>query len=63
MKTINLIIGITLGLVVLIFLEGIMTFGSAFNFENYDAFNYVFQSILIVLTVSISIKIVKETEK
>lgn len=60
MKTIDVIIAMSLGLVILIFFEGILTFGSAFNFENYTMFGWIFQGILVVLTLSISIKCVKE---
>lgn len=60
MKTIDVIIAMSLGLVILIVFEGMLTFGSAFNFENYTMFGWIFQGILVVLTLSISIKCVKE---
>lgn len=62
MKTIDVIIAMSLGLVILIVFEGMLTFGSAFNFENYTMFGWIFQGILVVLTLSISIKCVKELE-
>lgn len=60
MKILDLVIAMSLSLVVLIFFEGMLTFGSAFNFESYTMFGWIFQGILVVLTLSISIKCVKE---
>jgi hypothetical protein len=60
MKILDVVIAMSLGLVVLIVFEGMLTFGSAFNFENYTMFGWIFQGILVVLTLSISIKCVKE---
>jgi hypothetical protein len=39
------------GLIVLLFLEGIITFGSAFKFEMYNWLGYVAQAMLIYLAV------------
>ena len=39
------------GLIVLLFLEGIITFGSAFKFEMYNWIGYVAQAMLIYLAV------------
>ena len=39
------------GLMVLLFLEGIITFGSAFKFETYNWLGYVAQAMLIYLAV------------
>ena len=39
------------GLIILLFLEGIITFGSAFNFEAYNWLGYVAQAMLIYLAV------------
>jgi len=39
------------GLIILLFLEGIITFGSAFNFETYNWLGYVAQAMLIYLAV------------
>ena len=60
MKILDLVIAMSLSLVVLIFFEGMLTFGSAFNFESYTMFGWIFQGILVVLALSISIKCVKE---
>lgn len=48
---------ISIGLLVLIFLEGMMTLGSAFKFEEYSAFGWIVQGILVVFTVTLSIHI------
>lgn len=60
MKILDLVIAMSLSLVVLIFFEGMLTFGSAFNFETYTMFGWIFQGILVVLALSISIKMVEE---
>jgi hypothetical protein len=40
-----------IGLIVLLFIEGIVTFGAAFKFETYNWLGYVTQAMLIYLTV------------
>jgi len=48
---------ISIGLLVLIFLEGMMTLGSAFKFEEYSAFGWIVQVVLVVFAVTCSIHI------
>jgi hypothetical protein len=57
------IMGISLGLLVLILIEGMITIGSAFNFENYSAFGWIVQSILVIFTISLSITLVNDELK
>lgn len=54
---------ISIGLLVLIFLEGMMTLGSAFKFEEYSAFGWIVQGILVVFTVTLSIHIADDERK
>jgi hypothetical protein len=54
---------ISLGLLVLIFLEGMMTLGSAFKFETYSAFGWIIQGVLLVFTVALSAHIASEEHK
>lgn len=64
MKKFNFyIMSITLGMICLVFIEGMMTLGSAFQFEHYGTFAWICQAIAIVFTISLSIHIAgKELE-
>jgi hypothetical protein len=57
MKLVNFILNVSILLVVLCILEGLITFGAAFNFENYSVFGYVFQGLLVSITVCVSVQI------
>jgi hypothetical protein len=58
MKTINYyIMSISLGIICLVFIEGILTMGSAFMFEQYGVFAWIMQIIAIVFTISLSLHI------
>ena len=58
MKTINFyIMSICLGIICLVFVEGLLTMGSAFNFESYGVFAWIMQIIAIVFTTSLSLHI------
>lgn len=55
MKTIKYVMSISLGLIILTFLEAIFTFGNAFIVSNYNLFGWVIQAIVITFTVSASV--------
>jgi len=55
MKTLEYILAIILGLLALIFIEGLMTLGQAFVFEQYNWFGYFIQMLLVSATIIISI--------
>jgi hypothetical protein len=58
MKTINYyIMSVCLGLLTLIFIEGILTMGSAFNFQSYGVFAWIMQTIGLVFTITLSLHI------
>lgn len=54
---------VTLGLICLFFLEGMLTLGSAFQFESYGIVGWIGQSIMILFTVSLSIHLAHKEEK
>ena len=54
---------ISLGLLVLMCLEGMMTLGSAFKFEEYSAFGWIAQGIIVVFTVALSAHIASDEHK
>ena len=62
MKNINMTINIICGLLLLIFVEGMMTLGHAFDFASYNWFGWLVQLMLVVLTISLSIKYTLETK-
>ena len=64
MKKFNFyIMSICLGIICLVFVEGMMTLGSAFSFEQYGVFAWICQVIAILFTISLSIHIAgKELE-
>jgi hypothetical protein len=62
-KIVYYTMSISLGLLVLIFIEGMMTLGSAFNFESYSVFGWIVQAILVVFTISLSAMIAEAEDK
>jgi hypothetical protein len=54
---------ISMGLLVLIFLEAVFTEGSAFKFSNYNTFSWIAQCIGVVFTVSLSAHVAGNMEQ
>ena len=54
MKTTKYVMSISLGLITLIFLESLFTFGNAFVLDNYNLFGWVIQALLVIFTISLS---------
>ena len=61
-RAVHYTMGISLGLLVLILLEGLLTLGSAFKFETSSVFGWIMQGILVVFTISLSILIIAGEE-
>jgi hypothetical protein len=58
MKSLNYyVMSVCLGLLTLIFLEGILTMGNAFQFNNYGLFAWICQTIGVVFTITLSLQI------
>jgi hypothetical protein len=53
----NYLLGIVSGLLILILIEGVITFGTAFQFEKYNLFAWIVQILLVIFTISLSIKV------
>lgn len=62
MKTIKRLQYASVGIVLLIFFEGMMTLGSAFNFEDYSTFAWIAQGILVTATVTTALRLADEGE-
>lgn len=56
-KTLRILIALSLGLLLTISLENIITLGNAFNFENYTFVKWLFQILIFTLTISLSLLI------
>jgi hypothetical protein len=55
MKTLNFITRMAICLFVVIALEGVLTFGKAFEFENYNIIGCAVQMIFLIVCVRISV--------
>lgn len=55
MKTLKYILAVLVSLIILIGLEGILTMGNAFIFENYSWFSWLCQAIITSIFVIIGI--------
>jgi hypothetical protein len=55
MKTIKYMFSISIGLLVLMLIEGLFTMGSAFDFATYSAIGWIAQVVAIMFIVSASI--------
>lgn len=51
LKTSSFVFG---GIILMLFLEGMLTFGSAFCFESYNVFGWIIQAIIMLFTISFS---------
>ena len=55
MRTISKLFAVFSGLLILMLVEGMMTLGHAFDFENYNIMGWIAQIILLGFTVSASL--------
>jgi hypothetical protein len=62
MKKIKALQYVAIGLVFLMFLEGMMTLGQAFDFKSYGTFAWVAQLILVTATITTALRVAHETE-
>lgn len=62
MKEIRRLHYVTSGLLILMFLEGMTTLGSAYNFEDYSTFGWIAQFIIVSFTVLSALRIANEVE-
>ena len=62
MKQIRTLHYITSGLIILMILEGMTTLGNAFDFNDYSAFGWFAQGIIVAFTVLTAIRIAAKVE-
>ena len=53
---------VCVGLLVTIFMEGMFTLGSAFDFEHYNAFAWITQAIVAIAVITTALRVAKEGE-
>lgn len=59
MKIVNYIFGISLALLILIGIEALLTAGDALDFENYTIVGWIAQILAIIMTITLSIKLIE----
>lgn len=61
MKRLNVkLLAVSTGVLAVIFLEGMMTLGSAFNFEHYTPFSWFVQGVVLLWTITFSLRCVEK---
>ena len=62
-KVLDYTFAISLGLLILIGIEGIGSMGNAFKFEDYSIIGWIAQSLAIIFVISASILLANESNK
>ena len=63
METLRKLWAISAGLLILVFVEGMMTLGAAFDFNNYSLIGWIIQFIVLFFTVISSLLLADEVSK
>jgi len=63
METLRKLWAISAGLLILVFVEGMMTLGAAFDFNNYSLIGWIIQFIVVFFTVISSLLVIEESLK
>jgi hypothetical protein len=53
---------VSLSLLLTIFLEGMLTLGSCFNFNDYNAFAWIAQAVVVTVAVTTALRIQQDEE-
>lgn len=53
-KTLKTTATICAGIIIMVFIEGLLTFGAAFCFEKYNVFGWLIQGVILLFTISFS---------
>jgi len=60
MKGLNVkLLAMSTGVLIVIFLEGMMSLGTAFNFEHYTPFSWFVQGVILLWTICMSLRVVE----
>jgi hypothetical protein len=61
MKRLNVkLLAVSTGVLIVIFLEGLMSLGTAFNFEHYTPFSWFVQGVILLWTICMSLRVVEK---
>lgn len=61
MKRLNVkLLAVSTGVLIVIFLEGMMSLGTAFNFEHYTPFSWFVQGVILLWTICMSLRFVEK---
>ena len=63
MKTIKQVQYITVAIIVTVFFEGMLTLGSAFQFESYNWFAWFVQSVVFAFAITTALRLADEMSK
>lgn len=50
------------GILIMVLIEGLLTFGAAFCFEKYNVFGWIIQGVILLFTISFSAWLSKKEE-
>ena len=62
MKEIRILHYVTCAIIILMMIEGLMTMGNAFDFDNYTGFGWFAQGIIVAFTVLTAVRIAVKVE-
>lgn len=63
MKTLRKVQYITIAIMATVLLEGMMTLGTAFRFENYNWFAWFMQSVIFAFAIVTALRVADEVSK
>ena len=63
MKTLKQIQYVAVAIVATVFLEGMLTLGSAFQFENYNWFGWFIQAVVFAFAITTALRLVDEMKE
>jgi len=63
MKTIKQVQYITVAIIVTVFFEGMLTLGSAFQFESYNWFAWFVQAVVFAFAITTALRLADEMSK
>jgi len=63
MKLLRVVLYCSGGTLILIFIEGVCTMGTAFDFENYNLFAWIIQALFLICTLAAALMMALEDHK
>jgi predicted outer membrane lipoprotein len=63
MKTLRQVQYCAIAIITVVFLEGMLTLGSAFNFQGYNWFGWFMQAVVFAFAITTALRVEHETSK